>query len=68
IQGLIPYGAQLLVAAGVAKISPMSILPYSYYPALIGICAIIAILTGFPKLKDEEQIEVSSKILLKKAE
>jgi Na+/H+ antiporter NhaC len=50
IQGLIPYGAQMLVAAGVAGISPVSILPYSYYPILIGICGILAILTGFPRL------------------
>lgn len=50
IQGLLPYGAQLLLAAGVAHISPLSILPYSFYPVLIGICGIIAILIGFPRL------------------
>lgn len=60
IQGLIPYGAQLLVAAGVAKISPVSILPYSYYPILIGVCAIVAILTGFPRLKSEDVVENQS--------
>ncbi|NWQ41662.1 Na+/H+ antiporter NhaC family protein [Bacillus sp. EB106-08-02-XG196] len=49
IQGLIPYGAQLLVAAGVAGISPVSILAYSYYPVLIGICGVTAILTGYPR-------------------
>ncbi|MGE7780314.1 Na+/H+ antiporter NhaC family protein [Peribacillus sp. NPDC097264] len=48
IQGLLPYGAQLLLAAGVAHISPISILPYSFYPVLIGISGIIAILIGFP--------------------
>ncbi|NMD71341.1 Na+/H+ antiporter NhaC family protein [Bacillus sp. DNRA2] len=68
IQGLIPYGAQLLVAAGVAKISPLSILPYSYYPALIGICAIIAIFTGFPNLKGVKPIATQSETILKKAE
>lgn len=68
IQGLIPYGAQLLVAAGVAKISPLSILPYSYYPALIGICAIIAILTGFPNLKDVKPRATQTETILKKAE
>ncbi|MFE8697770.1 Na+/H+ antiporter NhaC family protein [Cytobacillus sp. FJAT-53684] len=51
VQGLIPYGAQILVAAGVASISPMSILPFSYYPFLIGICGVIAILIGYPKFK-----------------
>lgn len=48
IQGLLPYGAQLLVAASVAGISPVSILPYSFYPILIGICGIGAILIGYP--------------------
>ncbi len=35
VQGLIPYGAQLLIAAGVAGISPVSIVPYSFYPMLM---------------------------------
>lgn len=50
-QGLIPYGAQLLAAAGLASISPISLLAYSFYPILMGICATIAILIGYPKLK-----------------
>ncbi len=49
VQGLLPYGAQFLVAASVAKISPVSILPYSFYPILIGICGMIAIFIGYPK-------------------
>lgn len=57
IQGLIPYGAQLLVAAGVAQISPVSILPYSFYPILIGISGIIAILIGFPRFSKDGIIE-----------
>ncbi|GIN88568.1 sodium:proton antiporter [Heyndrickxia sporothermodurans] len=51
IQGLLPYGAQFLAAASVAEISPVSILQYSFYPILIGICGIIAILIGYPKKK-----------------
>ncbi|OCA92006.1 Na+/H+ antiporter NhaC family protein [Pseudobacillus wudalianchiensis] len=51
IQGLLPYGAQLLAAASVAGISPVSILPYSFYPILVGICGIIAILIGYPTKK-----------------
>lgn len=51
VQGLLPYGAQFLVAASVAKISPVSILPYSFYPILIGICGMIAIFIGYPKKK-----------------
>ncbi|MEF9990845.1 MAG: Na+/H+ antiporter NhaC family protein [Romboutsia sp.] len=42
-QGVIPYGAQLLTAAGVAGISPVEILPYLYYPALMFICGVISI-------------------------
>lgn len=48
-QGLIPYGGQLLAAAGIAAISPVAIVPYSIYPAMLLICGIIAILAGFPK-------------------
>ncbi|MCL6571767.1 MAG: Na+/H+ antiporter NhaC family protein [Bacillus sp. (in: Bacteria)] len=62
IQGLIPYGAQLLVAAGVAGISPVSILPYSYYPLLIGVFGLLAILTDFPRLSP---LEVSGEKNLK---
>lgn len=51
IQGLLPYGAQFLVAASVAGISPVSILQYSFYPILIGICGVIAILVGYPAKK-----------------
>lgn len=51
VQGIIPYGAQLIVAAGVAGISPVLIMQYAYYPLLIGICGVIAILLGYPKQK-----------------
>ncbi|MBE6782008.1 MAG: Na+/H+ antiporter NhaC family protein [Ruminococcaceae bacterium] len=43
-QGLIPYGAQLLTAAGVAQISAFEIMPYLYYPVLMGISALLFIL------------------------
>lgn len=49
IQGIIPYGAQLLMAAGLAKISPIAIIPYLYYPFLMGIAAILAILFRYPR-------------------
>lgn len=55
-QGLIPYGAQMLVAAGVASISPLSILQYSYYPILIGVCGLLAIYFGFPRLNKQEEL------------
>ena len=43
VQGLIPYGAQLLMAAGLAGISPAAIIPHLYYPFLMGFCAIVSI-------------------------
>ena len=49
VQGLIPYGAQLLMAAGLAKINPVSIVPYLYYPFLIGVFALLSILFRYPR-------------------
>ena len=54
-QGIVPYGGQLLAAAGLASISPVSIIPYSFYPILMGICGIVAILIGYPKLQSKEK-------------
>ena len=48
-QGLIPYGAQLLMAAGLASINPVSIIPYLYYPVAIGVAALLAILLRYPR-------------------
>ncbi len=55
-QGIIPYGAQLLAAAGIAKISPFAIMKYLYYPYLMGICALIAIIVGLPKFKSVTKV------------
>ena len=44
MQGLIPYGAQLLMAAGLAKCSPVDLMPHLYYPVTLGLFALIAIL------------------------
>ena len=49
VQGLIPYGAQLLMAAGLANINPVTIVPYLYYPMAIGAATLMAILFRFPK-------------------
>jgi Na+/H+ antiporter NhaC len=49
IQGLIPYGAQLLMASGLAGISSISIAGYLYYPFVMGICALSAILFRLPR-------------------
>ncbi|MBR4482151.1 MAG: Na+/H+ antiporter NhaC family protein [Prevotella sp.] len=49
IQGLIPYGAQLLIAAGLASLNPVSILPYLYYPVVLGIVALLSIILRYPR-------------------
>ena len=49
VQGLIPYGAQLLIAAGLATINPVSIIPYLFYPFAIGIAALLSILLRYPR-------------------
>ena len=49
VQGLIPYGVQMLLAAGLANLSPMDVLPYLYYPLAIGVAALLAILLRYPK-------------------
>lgn len=51
VQGLIPYGAQMLMAAGLAGISSFSIIGYLYYPVVMGLCAVLAILLRFPRGK-----------------
>ncbi|WP_373893783.1 Na+/H+ antiporter NhaC family protein [Virgibacillus sp. CBA3643] len=50
-QGIVPYGGQMLAASGLAAISPISIIPFSFYSIALAICGVIAILIGFPKLK-----------------
>ena len=49
IQGILPYGAQLLMAAGLASISPVEIIPHLYYPMIMGACALIAIILQWPR-------------------
>lgn len=49
IQGIIPYGAQLLMAAGLAKISPISIVGNLYYPFTMVTFALLAILFRYPR-------------------
>ena len=48
-QGIIPYGAQLLMAAGLAKLNPIDIVPFLYYPLALGLSALLAILLRLPK-------------------
>lgn len=48
-QGIIPYGAQLLMAAGLAHLNPIDIIPFLYYPMALGISALLAIMLRLPK-------------------
>ncbi len=49
VQGVLPYGAQLLIASGLAALSPISIIPYLYYPLVLGFVSLIAILLRYPR-------------------
>ena len=49
VQGIIPYGAQILIAAGLAKINPVDIVPYLFYPLATGISALLAIFLRYPR-------------------
>lgn len=49
VQGMIPYGVQVLMAAGLASVNPVSIVPYLYYPLCIGVATSLAILLRLPR-------------------
>ena len=49
VQGIIPYGAQLLMAAGLGHVSPIEIMQYLYYPYLLGAGALLAIAFNYPR-------------------
>ena len=51
VQGLIPYGAQLLLACSIAKLSPVELIGSIYYCWVLAIFAVLAIVFRFPKLK-----------------
>lgn len=48
-QGLLPYGAQVLIAAGLSEVNPIAIIPHLYYPMLIGVALLLAILFRYPR-------------------
>ncbi|MBF7016391.1 Na+/H+ antiporter NhaC family protein [Staphylococcus durrellii] len=54
-QGFVPYSPQLIAAAGVANLSPIALMGYSFYPILLGICGLIAIFFKLPKLNHKNQ-------------
>lgn len=49
VQGILPYGAQILMAAGLANLSPLEIIPYLFYPVLMGLGAFLAIVFRYPR-------------------
>lgn len=59
MQGVIPYGAQILIAAGYSNglVSPMEIIPYLWYQLILGVLAIISIYIPYTKAKDRWNFE-----------
>ena len=53
VQGILPYGAQLLMAAGLVGISPVEIVPHLYYPMAIGAMVVVSILFQFPRITNK---------------
>lgn len=49
VQGIIPYGVQMLLAAGLAHVEPVDIVPFLYYPFALGIAASFSIWLRYPK-------------------
>ena len=49
VQGILPYGAQMLMASGLAGISSLEIIRHLYYPLVLGITAAAAILFRYPR-------------------
>lgn len=49
VQGIIPYGAQMLMAAGLAAVNPVSIIPHLYYPFCLFLMVMLSIMLRFPK-------------------
>ena len=61
-QGIIPYGAQLLIAAGLAKISSISIMPFLFYQFILLVCVIVSIIVdrGSKEEKAEQPAEAAA--------
>lgn len=55
VQGLIPYGAQVLMASTLAGCQPVELMPYLYYPMLLGVCSMMAIAFDWPRIKVPER-------------
>ena len=60
-QGIIPYGAQLLSAATLTGLTPLQIIPNLYYPLLMGVCGILAIIFLPQRLQQIKVVTLKSK-------
>ena len=49
VQGLIPYGAQILIAAGLAGLNPLEFMPWLFYPIALGVASIFAVIFRYPR-------------------
>ena len=49
MQGVLPYGAQLLMASGLASVSPLEIIPNLYYPMCVGLVLVLSIIVQRPR-------------------
>ena len=49
VQGILPYGAQMLMAAGLSGVSALSIIGHLYYPFALGLMAVASIIFRFPR-------------------
>lgn len=56
-QGLLPYGAQLLMAAGLASLSPLEIIGKLFYPMIMGVFAVLSIVFNYPRLKGRTAVD-----------
>lgn len=49
VQGLIPYGAQILMTSGLTNSNPLEVVKFTFYPMGIALMAILAIVFRFPR-------------------
>ncbi|WP_332843660.1 hypothetical protein [Paraclostridium bifermentans] len=60
-QGMIPYGAQILTAVGIAGVSSIGVIKFLYYPILLLIFASISLAVEFPKLSFKKEANKESR-------
>lgn len=57
VQCIIPYGAQILIAAGLAKVSPIAFFPHLYYAWALAIMVVLSIVFRFPRYQQIKHID-----------